>query len=195
MPRRSQSGQEEEVSTLSRRSWALHAASAAFALGLLACDPSGTPAGSNSAAGTEHPLLGAPAPGFELGTPDGKQKISLSDHAGKVVVVDFWATWCAPCKESFPAYQRLAQKFGSKLTVIGVSVDDDPAGIPKFAKETGATFPVVWDDGQITSKGYQPPTMPTSFVVDQSGIVRFVHSGFHAGDERALESEIGSLLK
>ena len=125
----------------------------------------------------------------------GADALDLTAYRGKVVVVDFWATWCAPCKESFPAYQRLAQKFGSKLTVIGISVDEDPAGIPGFAKETGAKFPLAWDDGQITSKSYQPPTMPTSFVVDQSGIVRFVHSGFHAGDERAIESEISSLLK
>lgn len=165
-----------------------------LALSMLACDPAGTPSAS-SATDTEHPLLGAAAPAFELQTAGGKQKVSLSQHAGKVVVVDFWATWCAPCKESFPAYQRLAHRFGSKLAVIGVSVDEDPAGILKFAKETGATFPLAWDEGQITSKSYQPPTMPTSFVVDQSGIVRFVHSGYHAGDERALEAEIDSLLK
>jgi len=183
------------VSALIPRSWARQAAGAAFALGLLGCDPGGAPGGANSAADAEHPLLGAAAPAFELAAADGKHKVSLSDHGGKVVVVDFWATWCAPCKESFPAYQRLAQKFGNKLTVIGVSVDDDPAGIPKFARETGATFPLAWDEGQITSKSYQPPTMPTSFVVDQSGIVRFVHSGFHAGDERAIESEIASLSK
>ena len=172
-----------------------HAASAAFTLGLLACGPGSGASGPNSAADAEHPLLGAAAPAFELEAPGGKRKVSLSEHTGKVVVVDFWATWCQPCKESFPAYQRLSQKFGSKLTVIGVSVDEDPAGIPKFAKETGAKFPLAWDDGQITSKSYQPPTMPTSFVVDQTGIVRFVHSGFRSGDERALESEIESLLK
>jgi len=176
-------------------SWLLHAASAAFALGLLACGAGAGGAGPNSAADAEHPLLGAAAPAFELEAAGGKQKVSLSEYAGKVVVVDFWATWCQPCKESFPAYQRLSQKFGSKLTVIGISVDEDPAGIPKFAKETGAKFPLAWDDGQITSKSYQPPTMPTSFVVDQTGIVRFVHSGFRSGDERAIESEIESLLK
>ncbi|HKO46570.1 MAG TPA: TlpA disulfide reductase family protein [Polyangiaceae bacterium] len=172
-----------------------HATSAAFTLCLLACAPGTSAGGANSAADAEHPLLGAAAPAFELEAPSGKKKVSLAEHAGKVVVIDFWATWCVPCKESFPVYQRLAQKFGSKLTVIGISVDEDPAGIPKFANETGAKFPLAWDDGQITSKSYQPPTMPTSFVVDQTGIVRFVHSGFHSGEERELDAEITSLLK
>jgi len=152
-------------------------------------------AGASSAASEQHPLVGAAAPHFELPTADGKKKVSLSTYAGKVVIVDFWATWCAPCHESFPAYQRLAAKFGSKLTVIGISVDEDPAGIPKFARETGATFQLLWDDGQTVSKSYEPPTMPTSFVIDASGIVRFVHSGFRGGDESAIESEVASLLK
>jgi peroxiredoxin len=79
--------------------------------------------------------------------------------------------------------------------VIGISVDEDPAGIPKFVKETGAKFPLAWDDGQLTSKSYQPPTMPTSYVIDVNGIVRFVHSGFHSGEEQEIETELDSLLK
>jgi peroxiredoxin len=196
LSRRSQSGEEEEVSLRLNRS-IRYAAGAALALGLLACGP-GTGSGSggaNSAADAEHPLLGAAAPTFDLEAPDGKQRVSLSEHAGQVVVVDFWATWCAPCKESFPAYQRLSKKFGAKLAVIGISVDEDPSAIRSFARETGATFPVVWDDGQTVSKSYRPPTMPTSFIVDQSGIVRFVHSGFHASDEHRIGAEIASLLK
>ncbi|HWZ92750.1 MAG TPA: TlpA disulfide reductase family protein [Polyangiaceae bacterium] len=152
-------------------------------------------AGASSASDEQHPLVGAAAPPFDLPAPDQKHRITLAGYSGKVVVVDFWATWCAPCHDSFPAYQRIAEKFGSQAAVIGISVDEEPAGIPKFAKETGAKFPLAWDDGQVTSKSYQPPTMPTCFVVDKSGIVRFVHSGFHAGEEREIESEIASLLK
>jgi peroxiredoxin len=164
-----------------------------LAWGLPGCGSMGS--GVNGPADEQHPLLGAAAPAFELPTPDAKRKITLAGYSGKIVVVDFWATWCTPCHDSFPAYQRIAEKFGSKVAVIGISVDEDPAGIPKFARETGAKFPLAWDDGQVTSKSYQPPTMPTSFIVDATGIVRFVHSGFHASEEQEIESEINSLLK
>jgi peroxiredoxin len=168
-------------------------ASGGALLCLLACGSLN--GGASSAAGEQHPLIGAAAPAFELASPDGKRKVQLKSQAGKVVVIDFWATWCGPCRESFPAYQRLALKFGDKLSVIGISVDEEPAGIALFAKETGAQFPLAWDDGQIASRSYQPPTMPTAYVVDPNGIVRFVHSGFHAGEEQELASEIASLLR
>lgn len=164
-----------------------------LALAASACGSMG--GGASSAVDEQHPLLGASAPSFELPTPNAKQKITLGSYAGKVVVVDFWATWCQPCHDSFPAYQRISEKFGSKVAIIGISVDDDPKGIPRFAQETGAKFPLAWDDGQVVSKSYQPPTMPTSYIVDASGIVRFVHSGFRAGEEQEIESEISSLLK
>ena len=79
--------------------------------------------------------------------------------------------------------------------MIGVSVDEGPAGIAKFARDTGAKFPLAWDEGQMASKSYQPPTMPTSYVIDKTGIVRFVHSGFHSGEELQIEAELDSLLK
>lgn len=151
--------------------------------------------GASSATDEQHPLLGAAAPAFELPSPDGKHKLSLANYAGKVTVIDFWATWCAPCHDSFPAYERISQKYAGKASVVGISVDDDPAGIPKFARETGAHFALAWDDGQIASKSYRPPTMPTSYVVDAAGVVRFVHSGFHPGEEQQIEAELDSLLK
>jgi thiol-disulfide isomerase/thioredoxin len=169
-------------------------AGAALLLPLVGCGSMNSP-GASGPAQEQHPLVGAPAPAFELAAPEGKRQVSLQQSAGKVTVVDFWATWCAPCHESFPVYQRLSQKYGGRVAVIGISVDEDPAGIAKFVKETGAKFSIAWDEGQLTSKSYQPPTMPTSYVIDQSGIVRFVHSGFHSGEEQELEAEIDSLLK
>ncbi|MFZ5893769.1 MAG: TlpA family protein disulfide reductase [Myxococcota bacterium] len=143
---------------------------------------------------SEHPLLGAAAPALDVPVPEGKGRVQLSAHAGKVVVVDFWATWCEPCRQSFPAYQALVQEFGGKLVVIGVSVDESPESIAAFVKETGAKFAVGWDEGQAAAQSYQPPKMPTSFIVDKSGIVRFVHAGYSQGDENELRREIQSLL-
>jgi cytochrome c biogenesis protein CcmG, thiol:disulfide interchange protein DsbE len=140
-------------------------------------------------------LVGAPAPDFSLAPAEGGAALGPKAFAGKVVIVDFWATWCAPCKESFPAYQRMVDKFGGELVVVGVSVDDDPKGIASFRSATGVKFPLVWDEGQVAAGVYRPGTMPTSFVLDRHGIVQFVHEGFRTGDESAIEEHVRSLLK
>jgi peroxiredoxin len=153
----------------------------------------GGPGGSPS--GASHPLVGAPAPAFELRDVAGSGLQSPASHAGKVVIVDFWATWCVPCKQSFSAYQKLVEKLGGELVVVGVSQDEDDQGIAAFRSETGATFPLVWDDGKAVARSYDPPSMPTAYVIDRNGIVRFVHVGYRTGDEAALEEEVRSLLR
>jgi thiol-disulfide isomerase/thioredoxin len=168
---------------------------ALLALTLLGPIPGCGAGGAGAAhAVSDHPLLGAAAPVLEIPTPDAKARITLAEHAGKVVIIDFWATWCEPCRKSFPAYQKLSQEFGGKLAVIGVSVDESPAEISSFAAATGAKFPIGWDEGQTAARAYQPPKMPTSFVVDTSGIVRFVHAGYSEGDEVRLRHEVQSLM-
>ena len=150
-------------------------------------------AGASSAEG-EHALIGATAPPFELPARSGDGKVALAETSGKVVIIDFWATWCEPCRDSFPVYQRMVDKFGGKLVVIGVSVDEEPDGIAKFAADTGAKFDLVWDEGQVLSERYKPPTMPTSYILDKNGVVRFVHAGFKSGDDAQIESEVSSLV-
>ena len=163
----------------------------AFALALMGsgCKPGASARNADAA----HPLIGASAPPIDVPTANGKGAVKLAEHGGKVVVVDFWATWCEPCRQSFPAYQKLVDRAGGKLVVLAVSVDEDPSGIAAFVRDTGVSFPVGWDQAQTAAKGYEPPTMPTSFVLDKNGIVRFVHAGFSAGDEVTLEREIESL--
>jgi peroxiredoxin len=171
---------------------------AAFALLLGGCGgAAGTAKGptDDASKGTEHELLGAPAPSFDLKAQHGAKRVSLEGSGGRVRVVDFWATWCEPCKESFPAYQKLDDKYGNKLVIIGISVDDEPNGIRAFAEETQVKFALAWDEGQAISARYQPPTMPTSYVVDKSGIVRHVHAGFRSGDEQEIEAAIAGLLE
>ncbi|MGC4089675.1 MAG: TlpA disulfide reductase family protein [Polyangiaceae bacterium] len=160
---------------------------------LAACDGAGGRGAAHAI--SDHPLLGAAAPVVEVPSAAGKGRLSLPGHAGKVVIVDFWATWCEPCRQSFPAYQKLVEEFGGKLSVVGVSVDENPSGIDEFVRKTGVKFSIGWDDGQAAAQSYQPPKMPTSFIVDGSGIVRFVHGGYSHGDEAELRSEIKSLLR
>lgn len=121
--------------------------------------------------------------------------VTVASLAGKVVIVDFWATWCAPCKEELPVLQKLYKKYGSKgLVVVGVSVDKDASGIKGFLSKLGVTFPIVHDANHQVSGRYKPPRMPSSYIVDRKGIVRFVHGGFRADDAAIFEKEIVGLL-
>ena len=160
----------------------------------LGCNKMG--GGSQSAGATDRPLVGAAAPPFGLPAHYGDaKKVSLADGSGKVMLVDFWATWCEPCKDSFPHHQALAEKYAGQVVVIGISIDDEPDGIPDFAKKNGGKFPIGWDEGQAVSGTYQPPTMPTAYIIDKSGIVRYVHAGFRKGDELEIDAHVAELLK
>ena len=166
------------------------AALLALAVTLAACG--GSMGGASAPSNSER--IGAQAPDFSLAPDGGGAPIGPATFAGKVLIVDFWATWCAPCRQSFPVYQKLVDKFDGKLAVIGVSVDDAADGIGKFKSETGVKFPLVWDQGQSVAGAYKPGTMPTSFLIDRSGLVHAIHEGFRQGDEATLEQEIRSLL-
>jgi peroxiredoxin len=155
------------------------------------CDQGG--AGAASPGGSS-PLLGSPAPGFDLPAQSGGVRASLDGAHGKVVLLDFWATWCGPCRASFPKYQALAKEFSGNVVVVGISEDDEADGIQEFAKDTGATFTLAWDAKKSVAGNYRPDSMPTSFVIDKNGLVRFVHTGFRDGDEKDIEAEIKSLL-
>jgi thiol-disulfide isomerase/thioredoxin len=158
----------------------------------LACGKAGAGA---SAPEEGHSLVGAPAPDFEIEAQSGSQPVSVSAHRGKVVIVDFWATWCEPCRDSFPLYQSLSDKYGGELVVLAVSVDEESGGIADFAKATGAKFSIGWDQGQHVAQSYSPPKMPTAYFVDRNGLVRYVHSGFRASDGDIVASHVESLLK
>jgi thiol-disulfide isomerase/thioredoxin len=123
--------------------------------------------------------------------------VQLPATQGKVVLVDFWASWCAPCKASFPAYSRLNDEFASKgLVVIAVSVDEKPAAYEAFVQKRKPAFFVALDQSQKLVQRVQVPTMPTSYLIDRGGKVRFVHQGFHGAEtEEAERKEIEALLE
>jgi thiol-disulfide isomerase/thioredoxin len=121
---------------------------------------------------------------------------TLPDTAGKVVLVDFWASWCAPCKASFPFYSQLSTTYAARgLVVLGVSVDTDASAYASFVGRLKPSFVTVHDSRQKLVADVQVPTMPTSYLVDRTGKVRYVHAGFH-GDktERELLKEVEALL-
>jgi len=138
---------------------------------------------------------GARAPAFSGQALTGNQTLSLADHRGSVVVVDFWASWCEPCREAMPAIERIYQRYRSSgLVVIGVSVDSGADDARSFYRERGVSFPSLVDADRSIAGRYRPPTMPSTFVIDRRGVVRHVHSGFRAGDARTLEAQIRELL-
>jgi thiol-disulfide isomerase/thioredoxin len=116
--------------------------------------------------------------------------------AGKVVLVDFWASWCAPCKASFPVYSRIQTDYADRgLVIVAVGVDDALATQNAFVAKLRPTFATVHDARHSLVSGVQVPTMPTSYLVDRTGKVRFMHPGFHGDQtERELRREIEMLL-
>ncbi|MCE9520311.1 MAG: TlpA family protein disulfide reductase [Verrucomicrobia bacterium] len=114
---------------------------------------------------------------------------------GKVVYLDFLASWCAPCKASFPVLSTWHNKYSSKgFMVLGVNVDDDAAAMQAFLKKNNPGFPSVRDAQHKLVAAADVKTMPTSFLIDRKGVIRAVHNGFHPKDEAALSAKIESLL-
>jgi peroxiredoxin len=138
---------------------------------------------------------GKPAPALEAKDLSGKP-VSLAALKGKVVLVDFMASWCAPCKEELPALEKMHQRYAAHgLVIIAVSVDEKRENLDKFMKEVPVTFSVVHDDKKQAAKAFEPTRMPSSYIIDKAGVIRHVHGGFRAGDEKKMEAEVRALLK
>jgi thiol-disulfide isomerase/thioredoxin len=138
--------------------------------------------------------VGNPAPDLSIQTINGKGKISIESLKGKVAIIDFWATWCGPCKQSFPKYEELAKKHAGQLEIVGVSVDDEQNGVAQFAKETGATFAIGWDEGHSIANRWDVKSMPTAYILDATGTIRYVHAGFHDDEPEQIAKELTALL-
>lgn len=122
--------------------------------------------------------------------------LDLASLRGRVVYVDFWASWCGPCRESFPwMNQLLAAHEKDGLVILAVNVDQEPAKAQAFLKQFPAKFRVVPDPQGKLAEFYQLRGMPSSFIVDRSGKVRFAHVGFNSDKKVGYEHEIEQLLK
>jgi peroxiredoxin len=168
------------------------------ALPLLACGAASEGSKTADSPGDTSGLVGNPAPDFSIKPVAGKKAaVSLKSLHGSVILLDFWGTFCEPCKRSFPKLQDLYDKYSDKgLQILGVSEDevDDKDKIPGFAGTYGVRFPVAWDEDKAIARQYKPETMPSTFVIDRKGVVRYAHAGYHNGEEIEIEKEVEELL-
>jgi thiol-disulfide isomerase/thioredoxin len=137
--------------------------------------------------------VGSKAPSFDL--PGMVKPVRFADFKGRVVYVDFWASWCGPCKQSFPWMNEMQAKYGARgFSVVGINVDQKREDADKFLVSTPANFLVGYDTTGKVAEAYQPKGMPTPFLIGADGKVRAVHVGFKDSNREALEREIESAL-
>jgi peroxiredoxin len=139
---------------------------------------------------------GQKAPDFSLPTLKGPN-VSLASLKGKVVLLDFWAQWCEPCKQELPELQKLSQAYaGKNVVVLGVNLDKTKDNAERLTRQLGITFPVALDPSGGVAGTYDLPKMPTSFLIDQKGLVRFVHEGFDGPkDVERFKTELDQLTR
>jgi thiol-disulfide isomerase/thioredoxin len=150
------------------------------------------PEASMGGDGGEKPLLqGKIAPGFSLVDLDGK-KVALADYKGKPVLVNFWATWCAPCKLEMPWFEEFRKKY-SDLVILGIAEDDaSKEEIAKTAKKAGVTYPILLTDGKVANAYGGVELLPMSFYVGKDGVVEKQTAGIGGKDE--IEANIQKLV-
>jgi cytochrome c biogenesis protein CcmG/thiol:disulfide interchange protein DsbE len=139
--------------------------------------------------------VGAPAPALALATAGG-DVVALDQLRGKVVYVDFWASWCGPCRKSFPWMAEMQRKYGpSGFTVVAVNLDKKRPDAERFLRVTPAQFTVVYDPAGTTPAVWNVKAMPSSFLIDAKGNVVVVESGFHDHKVAELENRIKTLVE
>lgn len=134
------------------------------------------------------------APDVTLPTVDGK--VSLLELRGKVVLLDFWASWCGPCRQSFPWMNEMQARYESQgFEVVAVNVDQNPEAAAEFLSEVPATFTVAYDPEGKTPEAYEVMGMPSAYLIDRNGHIHSQHIGFHNGQKETYEASIRSLLR
>jgi peroxiredoxin len=141
------------------------------------------------------PSAGELAPDFVLKSASGKN-IRLSELRGQVVMINFWATWCGPCRQELPLMYKIYQRYrDTGFVVLAVNIEEDTAHSAKVAKSMKLGFPVLFDPEKRVSRQYDPPAMPATLIVDKDGRVRYVHLGYKPGYEDAYERQVRELLR
>ena len=140
-------------------------------------------------------LTGQAAPDFALKSSSG-ENLRLSEYRGDVVMVNFWATWCGPCRQEMPLLDELYLRYERVgFSLLGVNIDDDSRKAMKMVSELGVSFPVLFDARKEVSKLYEVDAMPVTVLIDREGTIRYVHHGYKPGYEDKYLDQIRSLLR
>lgn len=155
-----------------------------------ACGGAAQPAANSPADAAS--VVGQPAPESEFTVLRGNGTLSLSALRGKVVLLDFWASWCAPCQEELPLLDDMAVRLKDKgIEVVGLSIDESQADAEQFLTRKSAwSLTLGHDPEQKTADHFKPPKMPTSYVIDRKGVVRQVNAGFERADMKKIEEQL-----
>jgi thiol-disulfide isomerase/thioredoxin len=136
-----------------------------------------------------------PAPQFRLESMGGKP-VSLEQLKGQVVMINFWATWCGPCRQEMPLLEKLYAKYKPMgFTLLGVNVEPDSTLAAGFLQKTPVTFPILFDTKSEVSKLYEVAGMPSTAIIDRKGNLRWVHRGYKPGDENEYLNQIRALVR
>ena len=135
------------------------------------------------------------APEFSLPDDSGAM-VSLQDFDGQVVLINFWASWCGPCREEMPLLDALHKRYEPLgFTMIGVNVEEDSAAAEKFLQGTAVSFPILFDRENSVSKLYDVIAMPSTVIVGRDGTVRYIHHGYEPGNENDYQDQIRQLVR
>jgi thiol-disulfide isomerase/thioredoxin len=136
-----------------------------------------------------------PAPAFKLDSMAGKA-ISLDQYKGQVIMINFWASWCGPCRTEMPILEKLHAKYKPMgFTMIGVNVEPDSSLAAKWLAATPVSFPILFDTRSEVSKLYSVAGMPSTVIIDRKGNLRWLHRGYKAGDENEYLDQIRAMVR
>lgn len=136
------------------------------------------------------------APAFSLPDIYSGERMSLEQHQGKVVYLDFWASWCGPCRQSLPLLNKLRDELGSEyFEVIAINLDENPEDGKRFLQKYPVSYPVLIDMLKVTPEKYQLTGMPTSYLIDQNGKIQAVHQGFRSSDIDKIRKAVQTLMR
>lgn len=135
------------------------------------------------------------APDFTLKSLDGGN-LRLEEYRGQVVLINFWASWCGPCRQEMPLLDRLHHRYeDTGFAVLGINVEGDSDSAQEIVDKTKVTFPILIDVGQKVSELYNLEAMPSTVVVDRDGVIRYIHLGYKPGDEAKYVEVVKALIR